>query len=108
MTDDVTVTASIALMIRAELNDDDVGLWTVPWHIRLAIPDANDQDVQRIASRILISLLGTGASLGTLDEEHGIFVPWSGEGAVDRAMTHWRQLGRDPNIGEVAWLGLNL
>ncbi len=102
--DEVIIAIVVADKIRTELDDDYVGLWTVPWHLRRALPNASDDVVRDLAEAILGGLLGVGAVLGDLDGEAGAFIPWLPSGALDVAMTAWRALGRDPNIGEVAWL----
>lgn len=104
MSDEMTVAASVALLMRRELDEDYVGLWKLPWHIRRALPASSDVQVQRIATSVLESLTGADVVLGDLDEESGAFLPWPPLGATGRAMEAWRDLGRDPNIGEVAWL----
>ena len=104
MSDEMTVAASVALLIRRELDEDYVGLWKLPWHIRRALPDASDTQVQHIASSVLESLTRADVVLGDLDERSGVFLPWPTTGAAEKAITAWRTLGRDPNIGEGAWL----
>lgn len=104
MTDGLTVAASVAVLIHRELEDDYVGLWKLPWHIRRALPDAPDDQVQAVAAAVLEVLVAGDAALGTLDEHTGSFEPWAAGEAVESAMSAWRDLGRDPNIGEVAWL----
>jgi hypothetical protein len=104
MTDSVTVAASVAILIHQELEDDYVGLWKLPWHIRRAYPAVADHQVQAIAAGILRALLARNVAIGNLDETTGDFDPWPLRDAVECAMAAWRDLGRDPNIGEVAWL----
>lgn len=104
MTDDLTVAASVAILIHQELEDDYVGLWKLPWHIRRALPAAADDQVQAIAAAVLQALLARDVAIGSLDETSGLFDPWPQRDAVESAMGAWRDLGRDPNIGEVAWL----
>jgi hypothetical protein len=88
------------------LHDDYVGLWTLAWHLRRALSDAPDELVIALAEAILDALLRFGVVLGDLDGTTGAFLPWSPTGALEAAMTAWRSLGRDPNIGEIAWLDL--
>ena len=101
---DVTAAIVVAGKLRSELEDDYVGLWKVPWHLRRDLPGASDTLVAELAEAILDGLLGLGAVLGDLDGASGTFVPWPSAGALSAAMAAWRALGRDPNIGEVAWL----
>ncbi|MBL7500538.1 hypothetical protein I6A84_29780 [Frankia sp. CNm7] len=105
--DETTVAVSVVMLIRRELEDDYVGIWKVPWHIRRALPNAGDDQVQKIAASILGDLVAADVALGDLDEETGTFLPWLATGAAEKVMAAWRDLGRDPNIGDVAWLAKN-
>ncbi|MDQ7807288.1 hypothetical protein Q5425_26430 [Amycolatopsis sp. A133] len=104
MTNDMTVAASVAILVHRELDDDYVGLWTLPWHIRRALPEAGDAQIREIAAAVLEALVAAGAAIGDLDETTGTFDPWETRGAVEAVMSAWRALGRDPNLGEVAWI----
>lgn len=104
MTGDLTAAASVAILVDRELADDYVGLWTIPWHVRRYRPETTDEDVREIAEAVLGALVTAGTAIGDLDETTGIFEPWDVNGAVAKVMSAWRRLGRDPNIGEVAWL----
>ncbi|GAA1225915.1 hypothetical protein GCM10009676_04720 [Prauserella halophila] len=104
MTSVLTVAASVAILIHRELDDDYVGLWVLPWHIRRALPDASDDQVRTVATAVLEALVAGDTALGTLDEYTGSFEPWVTGETVGYAMSAWRALGRDPNLGEVAWL----
>jgi len=101
---DVTAAIVVAGKIRSELEDDFVGLWKLPWHLRRELPSATDELLAELTEAILDGLLGLGAVLGDLDGTSGTFVPWPPAGALNSAMSSWRGLGRDPNIGEIAWL----
>ena len=46
MTSKLTVAAAVAIVIYRELEDDDVGLWTVPWHVHRALPNASDAEIR--------------------------------------------------------------
>lgn len=83
-----------------------MGLWKIPWHIRRALPDAGDDEVREIAAAVLEALLNRDVAVGNLNETTGTFIPWAVANALERVMSAWRDLGRDPNIGEVAWLAL--
>lgn len=106
MTSKLTVAASVAIVVHRELEDDYVGVWKVPWHIRRAVPEASDDDIREISAAVLEALVARDAAIGSLDETTGSFDPWDTDVAVDTAMSAWRNLGRDPNIGEVGWLAL--
>jgi hypothetical protein len=104
MIDETTVAASVAMLVHRELAEDGVGLWALPWHIRRALPEAGDRQVREIAAAVLEALVAAGAAIGSLDETTGTFTPWETQGAAESAMAAWQALGRDPNIGEVAWI----
>jgi len=101
---EVIVALKVAEKISRELDDDYVGLWKLPWHIRHDWPSASDEQVLALASSVLESLVSGGAALGDLDGETGSFEPWPSHLQVETAIEFWQRLGRDPNIGEVAWL----
>lgn len=104
VTENVAVPSRVARVIIRELEDDYVGLWTVPWLIRRAVPCVSDEEMLEIAGKTVKELLAGGVALGSLDETTGYFSAWPpGDSLID-AMSAWRALGRDPNIGEVAWL----
>jgi hypothetical protein len=105
MTGDERATAvQVAEKLSRELDEDYVGLWKVPWHIRRAWPNASDDQVRSLAGSILTALLSSDVRLGDLNADTGEFWPWPGENSVEAAIEAWARLGRDPNIGEVAWL----
>ena len=94
----------VAEKLSRELNEDYVGLWKVAWHIRRAWPGVSGDEVRSVANWILTDLLTAGARLGSLDANTGEFCPWPVANSVEAAIHAWGKLGRDPNIGEVAWL----
>jgi hypothetical protein len=102
--DERTIAVQVAEKLSRELDEDYVGLWKVPWHIRRAWPNASDDQVRSLAASILTALLTGDVRLGELDADTGEFWPWSAENSVDAVVEAWVHLGRDPNIGEVAWL----
>lgn len=102
----MAVAASVALVVYRELEDDYVGLWIVPWHVRRALPEANDDEIREISTAVLVALVTQDALIGDLDETTGSFTPWDTDTAVNTALSAWLGLGRDPDIGEVAWLAL--
>ncbi|MDA8439916.1 MAG: hypothetical protein M0Z51_13790 [Propionibacterium sp.] len=101
---ELVIAAQVAEKLSRELDEDYVGLWKVAWHIRRAWPDGSDDQMRSLAASILTVLLTTGVRLGDLDADTGQFCPWPGSNSVEAAIEAWARLGRDPNIGEVAWL----
>lgn len=102
--DELIVAIVVADKIRRELEEDYVGIWKVAWHLRRDLPNATDEVVRDLAEAVLGGLIGLGAVLGDLDGVTGAFIPWPPSGSLDSAMAAWHVLGRDPNIGEIAWL----
>lgn len=91
-------------VISRELDEDYVGLWVVAWHIRRRLGPVDDDQVRRVARAVLEGLMESAVRVGTLDEATGTFSAWSTQDGVERAIREWSAMGRDPNIGEVAWL----
>jgi len=101
----VTSAAVVAELVRKELDEDFVGLWKIPWHVRHRSEISDDEAVQSISRMVLANLTASGARLGALSAETGTFEVWEQQqGAIARVMREWKLLGRDPNIGEIAWL----
>ena len=100
----MVATELVAVLVRREFDDDYVEFWTLPWHIRRIFPDAGDSQVRRVSEAVLTALLETGIVLGNIDWDSGAFLRWPTSGAVEKVMTAWRLLGRDPNMGDVCWL----
>lgn len=99
---DELIVEEIVSDFREELKDDYVELWALPWRIRRAFPGVSDERVHELGAVILKALL-TDAVMGNLDGETGRFHPWSGDG-LEVAMSAWRALGRDPNMGDIGWI----
>lgn len=91
-------------LISRELDEDYVGMWVIPWHIRRRLGSADDELVQEVARAVLVGLSESAVRVGTLAEDSGVFTAWQASDGVERALRGWSALGRDPNIGEVAWL----
>ena len=102
--DQITAVVVISGYVRDELKEDFVGLWTLAWHLRRELPGISEKALQELSEDVLRGLLRLGVELGEVDDETGIFLPWDRVGALDRCMREWRSLGRDPNIGEIAWM----
>jgi hypothetical protein len=102
--DEVSIAVAVAEKVSRELDEDYVGLWVLPWHIRHDWPEASDDKVRSLARSILRALTSRDVVLGDLDGDTVDFLPWSVDDSVDAAMEMWERLGRDPTIGEIAWL----
>jgi len=89
--------------IDAELRDDDVGLWVVVRALRDRESDFEGTDIRLLAAHVCRALQPHGVSLGQFTTD-GNFDEWPVESSVDRMLIEWCDLGRDPDIAEVAWL----
>lgn len=102
--EDTVAAVLAAVMIRDELRDDYVGLWKIPRHLRRLLPGSPDSQILDLSIAILVALITLDVQLGDIDGETGVFVPWNQLAGVDRVEAEWEALGRDPNIGDIAWL----
>ncbi|MFT4030054.1 MAG: hypothetical protein QM675_09270 [Protaetiibacter sp.] len=101
---EVTAAVTVGERVSRELDEDYVGLWVIPWHLHRELPNASADAVREIAESILRVLVAADVALGDLDGETGVFLPWGVPDPVGVAIAAWALLGREPNIGEVAWL----
>ena len=90
-------------LVSRELDDDAVGVWKIAWHLRRALPSVTATEMHELAEGVLRGLQPSGVSVGELDDL-GAFQEWDRVNGISEVMARWRKLGRDPNIGEVAWL----
>lgn len=98
------IAVAVAEVVSRELDEDYVGVWKVAWHLRRRLGSTTDEQVRELADVVIRGLEPSGVSVGELDESSGIFVAWPENVGVSRLMEKWAMLGRDPNIGEIAWL----
>lgn len=99
--------ARVAVSVYRELLDDGVEMWSLAQDIKDVQPEADLEERISIAEAVLTAVLENGAILGHLNlQANAKFVPWPAEGAIARAVGAWRELGRDPNIGEIGWVVL--
>jgi len=92
-----------------EAQTDTVGLWAVLWDVELEIPSLTvDEARQATLTVIREALMEDHIVVGGFvdqDEEISVFVPWglSVDDAVTRIEREWVNLGRKPDLGEIAW-----
>jgi hypothetical protein len=89
-----------------ECKEDHVGLWRIVNAVRFHLGSVDRLETRAIALRLVRSLLherGMLAGHPAPDGRH--FVPWDlpPDQAVRRIDREWSALGREPDIGEVAW-----
>ena len=97
-----------ASILNRELEEDFVEVWKISWHLRRLLPKASDDEIRDSGAVVLTNLTDSGAILGDLLED-GAFVPRSGNASdlIAELLASWRDLGRDPNMGELGWLVKN-
>jgi len=89
-----------------ECQEDHVGLWRIVNAVRLDVGAKNPIETQAMTLRLVRSLLQErGMQVGQPAADGRHFVAWDlpAEQAVRRIEKEWSALGREPNIGEVAW-----
>jgi hypothetical protein len=89
-----------------ECQADHVGLWEIVDAVRFDLGSTNAFEIQTSTLRLIRSLLSErGMQVGHPAADGRHFVPWdlSPDQAVSRIEKEWSALGREPNIGEVAW-----
>lgn len=87
--------------------DDWVGLWEVVREAReSSFPAHGGPIIRKLVMDSIRFLLDQGlVEVGEVTEGHG-FTPWGlpASGILRKIEARWDRLGRDPDIGEVAWL----
>jgi hypothetical protein len=89
-----------------ECYEDHVGLWRIVNAVRFDLGSTNPSETRALTLRLVRTLLHErGMQVGQPAADGRHFIPWglSPDQAVSRIDHEWSALGRDPNIGEVAW-----
>ncbi len=89
-----------------ECHEDYVGLWVVVKDVRSAIPDPQANIVDLTLSLIKRLLLEGDIVAGNFNTEvDNDFHEWELplDELIGRIRREWKELGRDPNIGEIVW-----
>src|SRR5207245_3328951 len=89
-----------------ECRDDHVGLWRIVKAVRLDLGCRTPIEIRTMTVGLIRRLLEEhGALVGHPTADGREFVPWNlpPDQAVSRIEKEWSALGRDPNIGDVAW-----
>ena len=89
-----------------ECHADHVGLWEILEAVRFDLGSTNPSETRALTLRLVRSLLQErGMQVGHPAPDGRHFIPWElpPDQAVSRIEKEWSALGRDPNIGEVAW-----
>ncbi len=106
MTDHDDLATELVDVIRAELPHDYVGLWGVVMSARRLLGDGASEHVRELALDAIRRVLISGEAIAGHPTSDGRFAPWAVKpgDAIARIEREWAKLGRDPDIGEVAWL----
>jgi hypothetical protein len=89
-----------------ECHEDHVGLWRIVNAVRFDLGSSNPSEIRAATIRLVRSLLHErGMQVGHPAPDGRHFLSWglSPDQALNRIEQEWSALGRDPNIGEVAW-----
>ncbi len=89
-----------------ECEADHVGLWEIVHAVRLDLGSQNPTETRALTLQLVRRLLDQqGMQVGHPASDGRHFVSWdlSPEQVVRRIEQEWTALGREPNIGEVAW-----
>lgn len=89
-----------------ECQEDHVGLWRIVNAVRFDLGSGNPTETQAMTLRLVRSLLEKqGMLVGHPAPDGQHFVSWDlpPDQALSRIEKEWSALGREPNIGEVAW-----
>ncbi|WP_454860621.1 hypothetical protein [Promicromonospora soli] len=96
--------ANVELAVSNELADDGVELWSLFRYTRNELPGASSAEILQVVEKALRKLADSGVRFGQIDDETGDFSFWEEDDPVGRIMVEVRALGREPNIGDIAWL----
>jgi hypothetical protein len=90
----------------AECRQDHVGLWEIVNAVRDELEPCDEAELKRRTQELLGQLLTErGMRVGQPAGDGRGFVAWnaSRDEAVRRIMSEWAALGKDPDIGDIAW-----
>jgi hypothetical protein len=89
-----------------ECHEDHVGLWRIVNAVRFDLGAAKPSEIRELTLRLIRNLLHERRmQVGHPAPDGRHFIAWSlsPEQAISRIEQEWSSLGRDPDIGEVAW-----
>lgn len=103
--------ARIQALVRsflAECAEGFVGAWAILWEVKQSFPSLDEGQRKATTLEIVRQLLATQeVVVGDFDDEKR-FCAWSvgvpRDAVLEEVERRWTSLGREPDIGEVAWL----
>jgi hypothetical protein len=93
----------------SECADDYVGLWSLIRLIKHQCPGCSSDQVVTKSLGIIIELLDQGRiKIGQFNQNKE-YQSWrlTAKESAERVETEWKKLGRDPDIGEIAWFTID-
>ncbi|MGB3511452.1 MAG: hypothetical protein WBA93_19890 [Microcoleaceae cyanobacterium] len=93
-----------------EGTEDYVGLWEIIYKFELKFPQTNPQEIRLMALETTREILETGfMEIGMfeyVDKNNLEYQIWNLDidSIINRIEREWDELGRIPNIGDIAWL----
>jgi hypothetical protein len=103
----VTALETIRDDLISECQEDFVGIWSVLWQVKNRIGTQDPVELQRLTLELIREILETRTvQAGTFAPGGQQFRSWNvpPEQAVDTIKQQWDALGREPNIGDIAFL----
>ncbi len=89
-----------------ECQEDHIGLWRIVNAVRFDLGSADAGQTRTLVLRLVRRLLQErGIQVGWPAPDGRHFIPWdlTPDQAIHRIEKEWSALGREPNIGELAW-----
>jgi hypothetical protein len=96
--------ANLESAVWGELADDGVELWSLFRYTHRELPSASTGEVMEVVEQVLQNLIDGGVRVGEIDYKTGNFSYWNEDAPLGRVMAEVRALGREPNVGDMAWL----
>src|SRR6516165_3457060 len=99
-------TADVLENLVEECHADHVGLWEIVDAVRSDLGSTNPSEIRKLTLDLVHRLLSKrGMQVGHPAPDGRNFVAWdlTPDQALKRIADEWSALGREPNIGEVAW-----
>lgn len=110
MTSPTTKLTASAEAVLAELRDDHADLWKLLWIVKAEaeLDEAMPKTVRQESLAVIAALLEGGYVHPGAPRGRESFSPWplDATDALARIEREWDALGRDPDIGEIAWFDL--
>ncbi len=97
---------SIVADFEKEAASDFIGLWQLIRAVKKNLEKNEDEKLQSLTLDLLKRMLYRGFRVGYLSSSGSKLDPWPDQQPVrvaTRIQSEWNALGREPNIGDIAW-----